>query len=337
MTFVTPTLIAEDRTLVTVVQHEIAHSWTGNLVTAASWEHFWLNEGFTVFIENKLVGMFHMSEQQRQFECLGGWRDLEEEIKQFASVNQLDLTKLVPCLTDVDPDDAFSIVPYQKGHSLLFHLEEKLGGAEVFNEYLRAHIDKFKGQSINTDQWKAFLYEYFSEKKEILDSINWEDWMNKPGMPPATLKFDKTLANKVSKLAEELAAPNATIERVNPDFLELESNQKRELLSQLIEKEPLSVDRIELINKFYEFGKSKNSEILFRWIRLAIRAKWEPIAKKAIEFVTMQGRMKFTRPVYRDLFAWTKTKQLAIDNFKEQEKFMHQTTAGLVAKDMQLA
>lgn len=81
LTFVTPTLIAGDRSLVTVIQHEIAHSWTGNLVTNCSWEHFWLNEGFTRFIENKLVGMYQNSEQCRHFECMEGWRHLIETVK----------------------------------------------------------------------------------------------------------------------------------------------------------------------------------------------------------------------------------------------------------------
>ena len=80
LTFVTPTLIAKDRSLIDVIQHEITHSWTGNLVTNCNWEHFWLNEGFTKFIETKLVGMLHKSEPLRQFESKDGWRILQEEV-----------------------------------------------------------------------------------------------------------------------------------------------------------------------------------------------------------------------------------------------------------------
>ncbi len=80
LTFVTPTLIAYDKSLVSVIHHEIAHSWTGNLVTNSSWEHFWLNEGFTTFLERKIDGYFKKSEQFRHFECIDGWRDLKKEV-----------------------------------------------------------------------------------------------------------------------------------------------------------------------------------------------------------------------------------------------------------------
>lgn len=126
LTFVTPTIIAGDRSLVTVIQHEITHSWTGNLVTNCSWEHFWLNEGFTRFIERKLIALYNKNELCRHFECLEGWRDLVEEVKHFGENNQL--TQLVTNLKDVDPDDAFSSIPYEKGHMLLFYLEQLLGG-----------------------------------------------------------------------------------------------------------------------------------------------------------------------------------------------------------------
>ena len=165
LTFVTPTIIDGDRSLVSVIQHEIAHSWTGNLVTNASWEHFWLNEGFTRFVENKLVGMSdkRAGEQSRQFECIESWRSLTECVHHTFTPTS-PLTCLVTNLKETDPDDAFSSIPYEKGHMLLYHLEELLGGVQVFNKYLRAHIEHFKGKSINTDEWKVYLYEYFHDK-----------------------------------------------------------------------------------------------------------------------------------------------------------------------------
>jgi leukotriene-A4 hydrolase len=169
LTFVTPTIIDGERSLVSVIQHEIAHSWTGNLVTNASWEHFWLNEGFTRFVENKLMGRADRAgEQCRQFECIESWRSLYETVHEtFAPTSPL--TQLVTCLAEIDPDDAFSSIPYEKGHMLLYHLEELLGGVDVFNKYLRAHIEQFKGTSINSDEWKAYLYEYFHDKVTRFD------------------------------------------------------------------------------------------------------------------------------------------------------------------------
>lgn len=118
-------------------------------------------------------------------------------------------------------------------------------------------------------------------------------------MPPIDLKFDETLANQVKDLAEKLAR-DEIVDRESI-FDEFSSDQKRELISQLLNKEPLSCSKIDLLNKHYQFGETQNSEILFRWIRLCIKAKWEPILEKALNFVTEQGRMKFTRPVYKYL------------------------------------
>ena len=172
LTFVTPTIIAGDRSLVSVIQHEIAHSWTGNLVTNATWEHFWLNEGYTRFVERKLIGQMcgdGASQLCRQFECIDGWRDLSETVhKVFGCDNQL--TQLVTDLKQTDPDDAFSSIPYEKGHMLLYYLEEILGGVDVFNKYLRAYIERFKGKSLNTNEWKSFLYEYFHDKVKQLNN-----------------------------------------------------------------------------------------------------------------------------------------------------------------------
>lgn len=116
-------------------------------------------------------------------------------------------------------------------------------------------------------------------------------------MPPVVLKFDETLANQVKNLADKLFSE----EVVEKDkiFDEFSSDQKRELLSQLLNKEPISCQKIDLLDKLYKFGQTQNSEILFRWIRLGIKAKWEPILQLALKFVTDQGRMKFTRPVYK--------------------------------------
>ena len=126
LTFVTPTLLAGDRSLADVVIHEISHSWTGNLVTNRNWEHFWLNEGFTMFLERKIIARMKKSELPREFDCIEGWRKVQEAVNDFGETNQL--TKLVPNLTDVDPDDSFSSIPYEKGHALLYYLEKQLGG-----------------------------------------------------------------------------------------------------------------------------------------------------------------------------------------------------------------
>lgn len=166
LTFVTPTLLAGDRSLVSVVAHEIAHSWTGNLITNNNPEHFWLNEGHTVFVERKISGRMY-GESFRHLQAINGWDTLKETVEKEFNPNH-EFTKLVPDLTGVDPDDAFSSIPYEKGSALLMHLEEILGGPKVFEPFLKAYVQRFQYKSINTSDWKAFLYEFFSLKVTFL-------------------------------------------------------------------------------------------------------------------------------------------------------------------------
>ena len=116
-----------------VIAHEIAHSWTGNLVTNSDFEHFWLNEGFTVFTERKILGRMH-GEPTRHFAAISAWKDLKYDIVDVQGEDN-PLTALVVDLTGVDPDDAFSIVPYEKGSTFLWYLEDTVGGPCKLKRY----------------------------------------------------------------------------------------------------------------------------------------------------------------------------------------------------------
>jgi len=184
LTFVTPTLLAGDKSLADVVAHEIAHSWTGNLVTNKNFEHFWLNEGFTVFVESKIVGRMQGA-KELDFKMLSNLTDLQECIR-----TQLDktpeLTKLVVDLSNCGPDDAFSSVPYIKGSTFLRYLEDLFGGPTVFEPFLRDYLKKFAYKSIETNDFKSALYDYFidTDKKDKLSAVDWDLWLTTEGMPP---------------------------------------------------------------------------------------------------------------------------------------------------------
>ncbi|XP_063073857.1 leukotriene A-4 hydrolase-like [Engraulis encrasicolus] len=181
LTFATPTLLAGDKSLSNVIAHEISHSWTGNLVTNKTWEHFWLNEGHTVYLE-RMIGRALESEQFRQFKAMGGWKDLQDSVNTFGANSPL--TNLVPDLNEVDPDVAFSSVPYEKGFALLYHLEELMGGPEVFMGFVKSYIQLFAYSSVTSEEWKTYLFTYFKDKVDILNKVDWNAWMHTPGMPP---------------------------------------------------------------------------------------------------------------------------------------------------------
>ncbi|XP_067683113.1 leukotriene A-4 hydrolase-like isoform X1 [Haliotis asinina] len=339
LTFVTPTLLAGDRSLANVVAHEIAHSWTGNLVTNKTFEHFWLNEGHTVFLERKVQSALFDGDKTQMMEFSGseGLKDLQYGVK---TLNNGPYTCLVVDLKGVDPDDAFSSVPYEKGFTLLFYLETLLGGPVVFEKFLHSYIEKFTRQSINTQQWKDFLYSYFSDEKSqtALNTVDWDAWFNSQGMPPVIPDYDTTLARACTELREKwCAASDADLSQFSAnDLASLSSIQIREFLSQLLEQEPLSVTKLEKMQELYDFNSVRNSEIRFRWLRLGLLGHWADAIPRAIEFVTEQGRMKFVRPLYRDMYAWEEARQPAINNFLAVKDEMHNTTASLVEKDLHL-
>uniref|UniRef100_A0A8C8BIQ3 Leukotriene A-4 hydrolase n=1 Tax=Otus sunia TaxID=257818 RepID=A0A8C8BIQ3_9STRI len=291
LTFVTPTLLAGDRSLSNVIAHEISHSWTGNLVTNKTWEHFWLNEGHTVYLERRIGGRL-FGEQFRHFQALGGWRDLQNTINTLGDKNPV--TNLIPNLNEVDPDVAYSSVPYEKGFALLFYLEQLLGGPDVFIGFLKAYIQQFAYKSIVTEDWKKFLYSYFKDKA------------------------------KESDLGSFSSA----------DLKEMSSHQLIEFLALLLLEAPLPVSHVQRMQQVYDFNAINNSEIRFRWLRLCIKSKWEEAIPLALKMATDQGRMKFTRPLFRDLYSFDKCRDLAVKTFLEHRASMHPVTSMLVGKDL---
>ncbi|XP_001625593.2 leukotriene A-4 hydrolase [Nematostella vectensis] len=338
LTFVTPTLLAGDRSLTGVVAHEISHSWTGNLVTNSTWEHFWLNEGFTVFLERKIIGRMK-GEQMRQFGFIGGWKTLMDAVSKFA--DNMSLTKLVVSLKDTDPDDAFSSVPYEKGSCFLVYLEQLLGGPEVFEPFFRKYIDTYKYKTCTTDEWKTFLFDYFKDKTNILETVDWEAWLRKPGMPPVNMieRYDSSLADACISLCQKWI--NASEKELNSfssqDIASFTSPQKVEFLAQLLAKtssSPLSVAHLQAMQNAYQFNSYKNSEIKFRWLRLCVRSGWADAFQPTVDFLLSQGRMKFTRPLYEELFKCEKSKDLAVTTFKKHRAFYHPICSAMVAKDL---
>jgi len=334
LTFATPTLLSGDKSNADVIAHEIAHSWTGNLVTNFNFEHFWLNEGFTVFTERKIVGRMH-GEPARHFSAILRWKDLAETVNvNLGPTNPL--TSLVPNLVGVDPDDAFSVVPYEKGSTFLWYLEDTVGGAALFEPFLKAYYKKFAYQSITSNTFKDFFLEQFSNV-EAIKSIDWDTWFNKPGMPIYKPKFDDSLAKESWSLAEKWQAWDvATPAPFGDEFDKFSPTQKQEFLGTLINGAPLDHAKLDKMEALYSLSNCSNVEIVFRWIRLGIKARWEPSVPEALRLATVQGRMKFVRPLFKDLYGWEEKRQQAIDTFLAHRGEMMYVCAEMVAKDLHI-
>ncbi|ORZ22502.1 peptidase family M1-domain-containing protein [Absidia repens] len=342
LTFVTPTLLAGDKSAVDVVAHEIAHSWMGNLVTTQNWEHFWLNEGHTVFIERKITGRLH-GEAERQFSAILGWKALKESVELFGEDSPA--TVLKPDLSSgIDPDDYFSSVPYEKGFNLLYHIEKTVGGGEIFEPFLKSYVGKFAGQSISTEQWKDYLFEYFKKAHgqamvDKLNTIDWNTWINSPGMPPVDPEFDTTLAKQCYDLADrwDKARDNTDLSGFSASDVEtFSAGQKIVFLERLTGCAPLPHALIRKMDELYQLTSIRNADIRFRWQNLCVMTSFEPIYPEVVEFITEQGRMKFVRPLFRLLYEAKNGKQLAIDTYLKHKKFYHPIAATLIEKDIGL-
>ncbi|XP_048867569.1 leukotriene A-4 hydrolase-like [Brienomyrus brachyistius] len=335
LTFATPTLLAGDKSLSNVIAHEISHSWTGNLVTNRTWEHFWLNEGHTVYLERMIARHLH-NEQFRQFMAMGGWKDLKEAVNTFGAKSPF--TNLVINMEDVDPDDAFSSVPYEKGFALLYHLEELMGGPEVFMGFVKSYIQLFAYSSVTTEDWKNYLYVYFKDKVDVLNKVDWNSWFHTPGMPPFKPEYDSTLADACIALCQRWTkVKEKDLASFGPEDIQgFSSHQIIEFLSLLLQEEPIPLSHVKRMQEVYNLNCKNNCEIRVRWLRVCLRAKWEDAVPLGLKMATEQGRQKFTRPLYRELYGFEKFRTEVVETFLKNRPCMHQVTAALVAKDLKL-
>src|SRR3984893_6086677 len=201
LTFATPSVLAGDRSLVSLIAHELAHAWTGNLVTNASANDFWLNEGFTVFAERRIVEALY-GRERAELASAAGRHELSVSLRRFR--DRPELTRLRTDLFGVDPDQAYSSIPYEKGYLFLRRLEE-LAGRAAFDRFLRAYLARFRFQSITTAQ---FLPALEQEQPGLAERARAAEWIDGPGLPADAPEADSARLSTLVSLARA-AAPGA--------------------------------------------------------------------------------------------------------------------------------
>jgi aminopeptidase N len=311
MTFLTPTLLAGDRSLVDVVAHELAHSWTGNLVTNATAEHFWLNEGFTVWAERRILEAIH-GEEAATLGWAIGQKALEDSIARFGADSPM--TKLRTHLAGIDPDDAFSSVPYEKGSRLVVLLERTVGRA-AWDAFLADYMKTFRFQSITTEEFFAFLEE---KLPGTAAKVNADAWLNEPGLPQNAPVFRSEKLETLTELA------SGWEKGVRPASEEVAGWNASETLVYL-QKLPRKMSAAEcaaLDAAFGLMGKG-NYELLVEWLTIAAGSDYEPAFPKLREVLSRVGRMKYLRPLFTALGATDRTRALAREIFAAASPTYH--------------
>ncbi|EXJ77982.1 leukotriene A-4 hydrolase [Capronia epimyces CBS 606.96] len=338
-TFATPTIISGDRENVDVVAHELSHSWSGNLVSNASWEHFWLNEGWTTYLERRIQAAVHGGDQWRDFSAIIGWKALSDSIEQFGE--QHEFTKLVIDLKGQDPDDAFSSIPYEKGFNFLYYIE-KLISKSKFDQFIPHYFETWRGKSLDSYDFKATLLDFFQSDSDVsakLATIDWDAWFYKPGYPPRP-NFDTSLvdvayqlADRWQKLTPHGAAPDASFQPSRSDIAGWSANQVVVFLERVVAFDrPLPVEHATRMGDIYDLKETRNVEVSSRYYQIAMRSGDSSIRPFVAKLLGQVGRMKFVRPLYRGLIKLDY--ELAVQTFEKNKDFYHPICRGLVAKDL---
>ncbi|KAH7011679.1 peptidase family M1-domain-containing protein [Ilyonectria destructans] len=331
-TFATPTIISGDRQNVDVIAHELSHSWSGNLVSNASWEHFWLNEGWTMYLERRIQAAIH-GDAEFDFSSIIGWQSLEDSVELFGKDHEF--TKLIIKHDGLDPEDVYSTVAYEKGFHFLYYLE-RVVGRENFDKFIPHYFTKWSEKSLDSFEFKDTFLDFFNglgndEIRQKVSEIDWDDKFYSPGLPPKP-DFDTTLANMCYELAAKWKDPDF---EPNPNDVEaFTANQKLVFLAEVQAAGKLSPEKSQLLGRTYDFVRSKNVEILSAYYLVALKAQDPTCYEGTASLLGRVGRMKFVRPLFRGLNKVDR--QLALDTFTKNQDFYHPICKGMVEKDLGL-
>ena len=294
LTFATPTILAGDRSLVALIAHELAHSWSGNLVTNATWDDFWLNEGFTVYLEHRIMERLYGKEYDEMLARLG-LDELSKTIQELLEDHPAD-THLKLDLGGRDPDDGMTDVAYEKGYLFLRMLEGAFG-RERWDTFLRSYFDRFSFQPMTTEGFLAFLDKgLLAGDRALAKRLRIDEWVYGPGLP-ANLPLVRSDALKKAAAAAGYFAAGLGAEVLKTDGWT--THEWLHFLRHL--PADLAADRLADLDRVFGLTASKNSEILCQWFLAALPAGYSPVMKPLESFLVNVGRRKFLSQLYREL------------------------------------
>ena len=290
LTFATPTIIAGDRSLVSLIAHELAHSWSGNLVTNATWNDFWLNEGFTVYFERRIMESLYGRDYSEMLALLG-FQDLESQITK--SKPNMQLLRLN--MMGKHPDDAMTDIAYEKGYFFLRMLEENMG-REKMDFFLKNYFKDHKFQTIVTEEFLIYLKDNLIDTNSYQD-LNIDQWVFEPGIPEncpivKSLRFENvetSVAIFLENGAEELKESSDV----------WSTHEWLHFLKHL--PDTLAFSKLLDLDNTFNLSNSGNSEILAVWFLQSIKNDYRPAFENLEKFLVKIGRRKFLQPLYLEL------------------------------------
>ena len=320
LTFATPTILAGDKSLVGLVAHELAHSWSGNLVTNATWRDFWLNEGFTTYLESRIMERVY-GRDRANMEILLGMQGLDQQLQTLPSAEQI----LHIDLTGRNPDDGMTAVAYEKGAAFLRRLEQAYG-RPTLDRFLATYFDSHAFQSMTTDRFLIYLQEHLLdgvvESGEPVD-VDW--WVHGTGLPDDAPRPTSTAFAEVDEQRREWIGGRPAADLDTEGWV---TQQWLHFLNRL--PDDANPTRMAELDQSFQLTESRNSEILAAWFALSIRNGYEPAMPYLRQFLATVGRRKFLSPLYTELVATEDGKAMALEMYAEFRPLYHSiSTRGL--------
>lgn len=310
LTFATPTIIAGDKSLTALIAHELAHSWSGNLVTNATWDDFWLNEGFTVYFERRIMESLYGKDYVEMLALLG-YQDLQGSIADLSE--DLQLLKLK--LKGLHPDEGMSDIAYEKGYFFLRLIEETVG-REKFDVFLKGYFNNHKFQTIVTEYFIDYLNENLLVPNNI--SLNVKEWVYQPGLPK---NCPEIVSERFDNIDAVLVDFHNTSDTSQVDAQNWSTHEWLHFIRKLSPE--TTAQQLQLIDQKFKLTQSGNSEILAAWFEQSIKFNYRGVDVALEKFLIRVGRRKFLTPLYKALASTPDGKKRAIDIYEKARGNYH--------------
>jgi len=266
---------------------------------------------------------------------------LAQDVNAYKMDNQL--TKLIPSLELCSPEDSFSRVPYDKGCTFLYYLEQKVGGPSVFEPFLKRHVALNRFKSIDTNVFKNQFIDYFtnSGNESLIADVDWDGWLYSTGMPVVIPEFDTSLSSACDRLKNRWITWDPKLTEKSPfkqeDIEDFIPNQVFLFLGQLLNEDNLlGLEKVKAMQDAYDFNSSKNCDIYHRWLALCLRNGWMDALPLALAYVSVNSRIKLIRPIYREINKNEVMKKQAVEHFAKIRPSMMYASVQCVLKDLNI-
>jgi aminopeptidase N len=323
LTFVTPTIIAGDRSLTSLIAHELAHSWSGNLVTNANWNDFWMNEGFTVYLERRIMDSLNGSSYAEMLAILG-YQDLEFSLEDLPEND----TKLKLDLEGRNPDDGMTDIAYEKGFFFLTMLKENYNKT-LMDKWLKDYFTHYAFQNITTEQFMVHLDSLLMTiDSNRIANLKINEWVYEPGLPMNCPKIISKRFQNVSSTLKAWTDGAFTADEI--DTKDWSTNEWLQFIRLL--PDTLSPNRYKELDNQFHFTQSGNNEILAIWLEKSIIGNYKTVDPKVESFLVTVGRRKFLTPLYRALLKVDPSGKRATDIYEKARPNYHSVSTETLDK-----